>query len=230
MLLARRFCVPGAALVTSHLTWCNKEEETKKPLPVEEKPHGFSEVNLESGPERLLGYSASLARLKIILLKAKYAAAESVRYVAYSSDIGESARPILRPELVNLTYGIAISYVLVDAGLEVRRKHLLGIDNDVLLATGAHRLIFHAAVSLALPAVIIHTAVHQSHKLFLMPVFETMPRVHKYGPTAIGLGIIPFLPILDPPFEYILDAGFDKVFPRWRLGEDPSHHHHKKEE
>ncbi|KAJ8604589.1 hypothetical protein CTAYLR_007638 [Chrysophaeum taylorii] len=174
--------------------------------------------------ERYLGYTASLARLKLVLLRAKSVAADSIRYVAYSSDVGESMRPILKPWMVNASYGVAVAYVLADAGMEVRRKQELGFDSDTLIGTGAHRLCFHAAVSLALPAVIIHTAVHQTHHVLERPFFETMPRVHRYGPTAVGIAIIPFLPVLDPPAEFLLDAAFDKVWPKWSLGN--LHHHH----
>ena len=131
---------------------------------------------VEKGVDRYLGYTAALARLKVVLLKtkvmlakkavgkaatAKAAAAEGARYVAYSSDVGESMRPVLKPWMVNATYGIAVGYVGYDAYSEVRRKADLGHGNDVLFATCAHKLVFHAAVSLALPAVIIHTAVHR---------------------------------------------------------------------
>lgn len=187
--------------------------------------HGVSEAMDIGGGDRYVGYSAALARLQLILLRAKSVAAQSVRYIAYSSDIGESMRPVLRPQLVNLSYGVAIAYVLADTGIEVRRKHHIGYDSDVLVGTAAHRLIFHAAVSLALPAIIIHTAVHQSHKWLDRPMFEAMPRVHRYGPTAVGLAIIPFLPILDPPAEHILDFAFDRVWPKWRLGEEDDVHH-----
>lgn len=174
---------------------------------------------MDEGPERFIAYAATLGRLKLVLLKAKASVAESVRYVAYSSDIGESMRPVLRPWMVNATYGLAIAYVCGDAAMEVQRKQKLNLDNQVLIGTAAHKLVFHAAVSLILPAVIIHTAVHRSHSLLNAPMFETMPRLHRYGPTLVGLSIIPFLPILDPPAERLLDATFDSLWPKWRQGE-----------
>lgn len=52
---------------------------------------------LEETPFRYLPY---LARAKRLLLS-------SQRYIAYSSDVGESLRPVLKPWQVNLSYGIA---------------------------------------------------------------------------------------------------------------------------
>lgn len=194
----------------------------------------------DAGAERYLAYSASLARLKIVLLKtkailakkaigsaasAKVAAAEGARYVAYSSDVGESMRPVLKPWMVNATYGVAVGYVGYDCYAEVARKRLLGHGDDVLLATGVHKLVFHAAVSLALPAFIIHTAVHKSHAALAKEAFAKMPRLVKYGPTAIGLGLIPFMPLVDPPAEHVLDAAFDALWPCWREGELPHGKH-----
>uniref|UniRef100_A0A6S7ZI55 Mitochondrial fission process protein 1 n=1 Tax=Aureoumbra lagunensis TaxID=44058 RepID=A0A6S7ZI55_9STRA len=204
---------------SSWISWCEEKEEKK----LEMTRQQTTSIEDES---RYLGYTASLTRLKTLLLRAKSIASNSIRYVAYSSDIGESMRPLLRPWAVNATYGIAIGYVLLDAGFETRRKHLLGVDNDVLVATAAHRLIFHTAVSLALPAVIIHSAVHRAHHFLHQPMFETMPRLIRYGPTVIGLSIIPFLPIVDEPAEHILDWSFDLAYPKWRIGQEESSSHH----
>ena len=76
---------------------------------------------------------------------------------------------------------------------------------------------------MAMPAVIIHSAVHQAHDLFAREAFSTYPRVVKWGPSAVGLGLIPLMPLLDPPAEHVLEAVFDKVWPAWRIGEKPHH-------
>ena len=154
---------------------------------------------------------------------AKAAVGDAARYVAYSSDVGESMRPVLRPWMVNATYGVAIGYVLYDAGSDVKRKMDAGHPTEVLLATGTYKLVFHGLVSLAMPAVIIHSAVHQAHDLFAREAFSKMPRVVKWGPSAVGLGLIPLMPLLDPPAEHVLEAVFDKVWPAWRIGEKPHH-------
>ena len=91
--------------------------------------------------------------------------------------------------MVNATYGIAVGYVLYDAGSDVKRKMMMA-STEVLLARGP-TLVFHGLVSLAMPAVIIHSAVHQAHDLFAREAFSKCPRVVKWGPSAVGLGPIP---------------------------------------
>lgn len=56
-------------------------------------------------------YAAYANRLRTIMLSAH-------RYVAYTSDIGESFRPVAHPWLVRSAYGISWSYILGDVGYE----------------------------------------------------------------------------------------------------------------
>ncbi|KAL1888836.1 hypothetical protein Sste5346_009314 [Sporothrix stenoceras] len=86
-------------------------------------------------------YAAYAARLRTILLSAH-------RYVAYTSDIGESFRPVAHPLLVRSAYGISWAYILGDVSYEgykaylhnqhtlhptheftERQKKLVGVDN-----------------------------------------------------------------------------------------------------
>mmetsp|Transcript_8880 Transcript_8880/g.29328 ORF Transcript_8880/g.29328 Transcript_8880/m.29328 type:complete len:248 (+) Transcript_8880:61-804(+) len=242
--LSRYGCAFGLATLSSP-SWCDGEAKDAPAAVVAEAVAAeVTEASSdEPGPERYAGYAASLARLKLFLLKGKMAimskaavtgavgkaqalAVDGARYVAYSSDVGESMRPVLKPWMVHATYGVAVSYVAYDCGCAVRKKQLQGHPNDTLFATGAKHFVFHAAVSLAMPALVIHTAVHQSHNVFERPTFATFPRIQRFGPTVIGLGIIPFLPLVDPPAEYAIDWVFDKFWPAWRVGEEPHHKAH----
>ncbi|KAK3352698.1 mitochondrial 18 KDa protein-domain-containing protein [Lasiosphaeria hispida] len=56
-------------------------------------------------------YAAYAARFRTILLSAH-------RYVAYTSDIGESFRPVAHPWLVRGAYGISWAYILSDVSYE----------------------------------------------------------------------------------------------------------------
>lgn len=38
-----------------------------------------------------------------------------VRYIAYSSELGEACRPVIGDTFANATYGIAIAYVFADS-------------------------------------------------------------------------------------------------------------------
>ena len=56
-------------------------------------------------------YAAYANRLRTIMLSAH-------RYVAYTSDIGESFRPVAHPWLVRGAYGVSWAYILGDVGHE----------------------------------------------------------------------------------------------------------------
>lgn len=56
-------------------------------------------------------YAAYASRFRTILLSAH-------RYVAYTSDIGESFRPVAHPWLVRGAYGVSWVYILGDVGYE----------------------------------------------------------------------------------------------------------------
>ena len=56
-------------------------------------------------------YAAYASRFRTILLSAQ-------RYVAYTSDIGESFRPVAHPWLVRGAYGISWAYLIGDVSLE----------------------------------------------------------------------------------------------------------------
>lgn len=56
-------------------------------------------------------YAAYAARVRTILLSAH-------RYVAYTSDVGESFRPVTHPYLVRGAYGISWAYILGDVANE----------------------------------------------------------------------------------------------------------------
>ena len=68
------------------------------------------DTGVEAGPERFVAYAHRIGKLFAAkaVAKAKLTArtaAESSRYVAYSSDIGESGRPVLPNSAVNALYG-----------------------------------------------------------------------------------------------------------------------------
>ncbi|KAJ5807072.1 hypothetical protein N7474_010664 [Penicillium riverlandense] len=62
-------------------------------------------------------YAAYANRLRTILLSAH-------RYVAYTSDIGESFRPVAHPWLIRSAYGISWAYLLGDVGHEGYKAYL----------------------------------------------------------------------------------------------------------
>jgi len=61
--------------------------------------------------ESSIRYAAYATRIRTALLSAQ-------RYVAYTSDIGESFRPVAHPKLVRTAYGISWAYILGDVAHE----------------------------------------------------------------------------------------------------------------
>lgn len=80
-----------------------------------------------------LRYAAYATRLRTIMLSAH-------RYVAYTSDIGESFRPIAHPWLVKSAYGISWAYLIGDVSHEgykayLRNQRMLHPGSPGVLAT-----------------------------------------------------------------------------------------------
>lgn len=81
---------------------------------VDKEDSTWDEIYEGQGPdttETSMRYAAYANRLRTIMLSAH-------RYVAYTSDIGESFRPIAHPVLVRSAYGISWAYILGDVSHE----------------------------------------------------------------------------------------------------------------
>jgi len=167
---------------------------------------------LEDGPGRYLGYAARGVRT--LLLTTARAAKQAHRYIAYSSDVGEAFRPVWKQRSVKAAYGVAFAYVAADVGYNVYTTHNeTNGDRKKTVRKGIETLTFQALASLALPSLIIHTAVHQSHKIFHKSASVALK---KWGPVAVGLAIIPALPFtIDEPCEHACEAGFERLWPWW---------------
>ncbi|KAJ5143032.1 uncharacterized protein N7515_001819 [Penicillium bovifimosum] len=76
----------------------------------------YSQYSVDS-TESPVRYAAYANRIRTILISAH-------RYVAYTSDIGESFRPIAHPWLVRSAYGISWAYLLGDVGHEGYKAYL----------------------------------------------------------------------------------------------------------
>ena len=162
-------------------------------------------------------------KAKLSFAKAKAAAAQNLRYTAYTSDVGEAFRPVVPTWAVRGTYGLAISYIFGEIGLTTYREHEAGGD---AARAFAHAALFQGVASLALPMVIIHQTVHAAQA-----VTKRIGRFTKWGPTIAGLALIPALPYaIDEPCEIAIDNIFEQIWPaaeaeaerRSRLGKKQS--------
>lgn len=182
----------------------------------------------EDSTESNVRYAAYATRLRTILLA-------SHRYVAYTSDIGESFRPAVSPALVKAGYGVSWAYILGDVSFvawkaRLRQQgqyapHLRPWDDlppvdEEAKALAAHNMdwklvalkrgLFQSIASMGLPAFTIHTTVKQATKYADKNIKNAL--VRQWGPIGLGLAIVPALPYLfDEPVEHVMDYMFDEV-------------------
>ncbi|KAK3672033.1 hypothetical protein LTR78_008002 [Recurvomyces mirabilis] len=178
-------------------------------------------------------YAAYANRLRTIMLSAQ-------RYVAYTSDIGESFRPVAHPNLVRGAYAISWAYLVGDVSYEGYKAYTRNqaalhpvapttqdVPGSALTAqpnavTGrvapidhwatvmAQRAVFQSIASMGLPAFTIHSIVRYSGQA-LKNVKNT--RIRTWGPIGLGLAAVPALPFMfDHPIEVATEWVFHKGF------------------
>ncbi|KAI1209844.1 mitochondrial 18 KDa protein-domain-containing protein [Annulohypoxylon truncatum] len=181
----------------------------------DELVEGYAPDSTESN----VRYAAYANRLRTVMLSAH-------RYVAYTSDIGESFRPVAHPWLVRSAYGISWAYILGDVSYEGYKAYWQNqrtLNPQIVLSAKAQK-----ATGLSLPAsadaqpgvvspledyrtVMVQRGIFQSIASMGLPAF-TIHSVVKYsskamkdtknktlrvwGPIGLGLSVVPFLPTL----------------------------------
>lgn len=171
-------------------------------------------------------YAAYAARLRTIMLSAH-------RYVAYTSDIGESFRPVAHPNLVRAAYGISWAYLIGDVSYEGykaynNQQRILNpqTEEDKEVAAKypgqkvpalhdyrtvmAQRAVFQSIASMGLPAFTIHSIVRYSGQAFKN---VKNVRIRTWGPIGLGLAAVPALPFMfDHPIEVATEYVFHNAF------------------
>ncbi|KAK7429865.1 hypothetical protein QQZ08_003484 [Neonectria magnoliae] len=180
-----------------------------------------------------LRYAAYGSRLRTILLSAH-------RYVAYTSDIGESFRPVAHPNWVRAAYGVSWAYLIGDVSYEgyksyLHNKRVLNPEVQLTpheeklagLPTGVtkpgvvspledyrtvmvQRALFQGLASMGLPAFTIHSVVRYSGRAMKDMKNKT---IRTWAPIGLGLAVVPFLPrMFDEPVENAVEWAFYKGF------------------
>ena len=151
-----------------------------------EGEHFKHELDINETSARYAGYTSGLARL--------------FRYLAFTSDFGEALRPVVSRTIVNSSYAVAIGYCFADVGWDaykLRRRGYVTEKNEPMSMTQCvvERATFQAVASMIIPTAVIHTSVDVARK-----VATKYGRYQKWGPSLVGLSIIPLLPLyLDHP-------------------------------
>jgi fission process protein 1 len=171
-------------------------------------------VDIESGKgpdstDTPLRYAAYGARIRTAL-------SASSRLVAYTSDVGESLRPVAHPYLVKGGYAVSIAYVVGDVAYETNRQRTNprpGMEGRDWRRVAVERAAFQGIASMVLPAFTIHSVVKYSGQ-----AIKNLPNktLRLWGPVALGLGTVPALPFLfDKPVEHVVDAVGERIAEIW---------------
>ncbi|EHK99694.1 putative Mitochondrial fission process protein 1 [Glarea lozoyensis 74030] len=163
-----------------------------------------------------LRYAAYLTRVRTALLSAQ-------RYVAYTSDIGESFRPVAHPNWVRAAYGISWAYIAGDVAHEGYKAYCA---NQRVLHPDLPRKAAPQNYNNAqnTPAFTIHSIVRYSGRALKG---NRNIKIRTYGPIGLGLAAVPALPYLfDKPVEeaveWIFHKGFEVVGGKEAVGTSPS--------
>ena len=136
---------------------------------------------LEDGPLRYVVYARRA--VQAFLVKG--------RLVAYSSDVGESVRPVVPPSIVRFCYGITWAYVAVDVGFNGFEEQSKGSPPTTVARTVVHTTTFQVIASVLVPSLIIHQAVHMAQQ-----GCQRLPpgKVAKWLPSLVGAPVAQQLP------------------------------------
>ncbi|OAF60908.1 hypothetical protein VC83_02505 [Pseudogymnoascus destructans] len=204
--------------------------------------HIYDEVRSGTAPESTessIRYAAYATRIRTALLSAQ-------RYVAYTSDVGESFRPVAHPNLVRAAYGISWAYLAGDVAHEgykaycanQRTLHPEGVAGGLkggLVTPGVvtpledyrtvivQRALFQGIASMGLPMLTIHSIVRYAGRAMKN---VKSPRLRMWGPVGLGLSVVPVLPYLfDKPVEgaveFVFHEGFKAIGGEQAVGDAP---------
>lgn len=119
-----------------------------------------------------------------------------------ASDVGEAFRPVVPPWVVTAAYGVSWAYLIGDVSFTTYKSSQLGpspieaanmSERTRLAMVAVKRSVFQGVASMALPAFTIHTAVRYVGRACAKSQNAILRR---WGPTAVGIGIVPALPYM----------------------------------
>ncbi|EGC48604.1 conserved hypothetical protein [Histoplasma capsulatum var. duboisii H88] len=164
-------------------------------------------------------YAAYTNRIRTILLSAH-------RYVAYTSDIGESFRPVAHPWLVRSAYGISWAYILGDVANEGYKAYLRNMRVLAPACDAYHNATGTMSSGLAIDAVARRKLQHKSQSTEHEETFNsTTSRAHPLPwPDPEEDTLVPWRTMKIPLggeeyYDSHMAADWGKVLvPRWVLG------------
>jgi fission process protein 1 len=145
------------------------------------------------------------------------------RLTAFTSEIGESFRPLVPLWKVQAAYAVSWLYVSIDVLLRTCDEWAVRGRTLRVLRTFVFFSVFHTVATMLFPAILIHQAVHHAEHLvqYLVGRFwRVVPSPQKvrqlvltFVPTLIGIALIPVCPVFDHPIEHFLESLFSRLWP-----------------
>ncbi|KAF0709606.1 Aste57867_5831 [Aphanomyces stellatus] len=139
-----------------------------------------------------------------------------VRYLGYANELGESFRPLF-PRFVGPSYAVAIAYVLgdtYDKGLKAFNSAPSSATPSMVqshaVSAAVDTLLWQGFASVAIPGFLINRLVAVTEHVSKRVVKH--PTLLKWGPTCVGLGVIPFI---IHPIDHFVDYAMDNTTRVW---------------
>ena len=136
------------------------------------------------------------------------------RLTAFTSELGESLRPVVASAWVSASYLVSWLYVTLDVVIHGFEVHDLTPSARAVRRAVLHASTFQAVATMLLPAAFIHSVVHAAQHVLLHARLGYASPPHLLGwrrwvPTGCGIACIPLVPVLfDHPVEAIVDRAF----------------------
>lgn len=106
-------------------------------------------------------------------------------------------------------YGVTFAYmggIILGAAKKSAVGGLLALLRGTLL-----EVLFQVVANLIIPTGLVHLLVHYCHEV--LEKFGVGGLAGVWGPTSLGLAVIPFLPLMDPFLEHTIDKSFSTIWP-----------------
>lgn len=161
---------------------------------------------------RLTAELGEMLRAMSVVRQAR-ALTKAFKLSVLTPDFGAALQPVLETRIVTVANFVGLAYILTDVSWEaykLKERGYMSDDNRPMTMTQlvVERTSFQLVASVLVPHAIIHSAMHGSQKMF-----QKFGRYTRFGPSLVGLSVIPFLPMLDRSIEGIMERGFERYGP-----------------
>ncbi|XP_055385147.1 mitochondrial fission process protein 1 [Condylostylus longicornis] len=134
-----------------------------------------------------------------------------LRYLGYSNEVGEAFRPLIHRNFVNLSYGVAVSYVLADCYDKSSKVYEKTKDLKKTAIMTGDVFLWQMLASVIVPGFTINRITTLAIRFLRKK--DLNKAIKKAIPTGLGLTSIPFIikPI-DHFIDYVMDNTYRKYF------------------